>query len=147
MKIQKVVGRVFNNLEVSVKPIHLVSLILFTVALSFVGCTKYSVRDQTVYQTELNQYDNWATAQAKLLKEFVGEICVCDTEGKFTDKRCRDSADYILTVETRHQWHLDMSLYLGGVTEDRPSEELPEIPASSTLCPAPELTPESTGGE
>ena len=110
---------------------------LATVALllGMVGCTKYVVRDTVVYQAELNQYDAWATQQAALLKGFMVDQCACDGEAKFTTKECRDAADFVLTIEARSEWHKAMSLYLAGITEDRPDETPPEIPASSTLCP------------
>ncbi len=111
-------------------------LVCTMLVLALTGCTKYVVRDPAVYQTELNQYDAWATKQAALLKGFVGLHCTCDS-GKFTTKRCADSADFILTIEARHEWHKAMSLHLAGITEDRPPKVPPKIPASSTLCPAP----------
>lgn len=106
--------------------------------LGLVGCTKYIVRDTTVYQTELNQYDAWATKQAALLKGFVAAHCTCDAEKKFSTPECTQSADFILTVEARSAWHKEMSLFLAGISETRPSETPPEIPANSTLCPASE---------
>lgn len=105
-------------------------------ATAFTGCTKYVVRDQTVYQTELNQYDAWATKQAALLKGFMATSCTCDADKKFTTKECADAADFVLTIEARHEWHKAMSLYLAGITDDRPDKTPPEIPPSSTLCPA-----------
>jgi predicted lipase len=100
------------------------------------GCTKYIVRDQTVYQTELNQYDAWATKQASLLKGFVQAHCVCNDAKEFTTPECVQSADFILTIEARHEWHKAMSLHLAGLTKERPSQDPPAIPANSTLCPA-----------
>jgi len=117
---------------------HLILLLAtLMLVLGIEGCTKYVVRDTAVYQTELNQYDSWATKQAGLLKQGMTrtEFCTC-TEGKFTDKWCSDSADFILTIESRAAWHKAMSLYLAGVTEERPPEAPPAIPPSSSLCPA-----------
>jgi hypothetical protein len=116
------------------------------IALGLLGCTKYVVRDTVVYQTELNQYDAWATKQAALLKGFVSAHCTCDA-GKFTTPECAQSADFILTVEARASWHKDMSLFLAGIVEKRPSENPPEIPASSTLCPAAPATPVAPASE
>jgi len=124
------------------------TLLLLT---AMVGCTKYIVRDTTVYQTELNQYDAWATNQAALLKGFMAKDCVCDADKKFTTMVCRESADFVLTIEARAPWHKAMSLYLAGVNDERPGEEPPEIPPSSTLCPgatpAPTPAPAPEGGE
>lgn len=114
------------------------------VVLALAGCTKYVVRDTAVYQTELNQYDAWATKQAALLKGFLSEHCVCDAEKKFTTKPCADAADFVLTIEARAEWHKAMSLFLAGITEDRPPKDPPVIPPSSSLCPA---TPVPNGGE
>lgn len=114
----------------------ILTLLGLFMVLALVGCTKHVVRDKVVYQTELNQYDAWATKQAALLKGFVAEHCTCDAAQKFTTKPCRDSADFILTIEARHEWHKAMSLHLAGITEERPPKDPPEIPASSTLCPA-----------
>lgn len=99
------------------------------------GCTKYVVRDQTVYQTELNQYDAWATKQAELLKGFVAAHCTCNEAQEFTTAECKASADFILTIEARHEWHKAMSLYLAGITDERPPKDPPAIPENNTLCP------------
>lgn len=111
------------------------TLILVAILLSTACCTKYIVRDTVVYQTELNQYDNWATKQAALLKGFMVQHCTCDASKQFTTQACSQAADYVLTIEARAAWHKAMSLYLAGITETRPSQEPPVIPANSTLCP------------
>lgn len=113
-------------------------LIGFLLATSLTGCTKYIVRDQTVYQAELNQYDAWATQQAALLKGFVAAHCTCNEAKEFTTPECKKAADFILTVGARASWHKEMSLFLAGINEERPSKDPPEIPANSTLCPVSE---------
>lgn len=110
-------------------------LILAALVMGAVGCTQYVVRDTKVYQTELNQYDAWATKQATLLKWFVANHCVCNEAKEFTLPVCVQSADFILTIEARHEWHKAMSLFLAGITEKRPAKVPPEIPLNSTLCP------------
>lgn len=119
--------------------------IVFMLALvGLTGCpNKYVVRDATVYRAELDQYESWSMKQAALLKEFVADHCQCDAAKKFTTKRCADSADFILTVDTRAAWHRAMSLFNAGLVEERPPETPPEIPPSSTLCPA---APAPAGG-
>ena len=112
-------------------------LSILLLALVFTGCTEYIVRDTVVYQTELNQYDAWATTQAALLKGFMATSCTCDAAMKFVDPACAASADFVLTIEARHEWHKAMSLYLAGISDTRPPKVPPVIPASSTLCPAP----------
>ena len=118
-------------------------------AVAFGGCTKYVVRDPVVYQTELNQYDAWATKQAELLRGFVTDHCVC-TDGKFTDKRCGKAADFILTVETRAAPNKERMLILAGIKEGELEETPPAIPLNSTLCLPTSETPEAPkteGGE
>jgi len=110
-------------------------LVLMVVLFGTTYCTKYIVRDTVTYQAELNQYDNWATKQAALLKGFMVLNCTCDANKQFTTPACRQAADYVLTIEARAAWHKAMSLYLAGITETRPSQEPPVIPESNTLCP------------
>ena len=110
-------------------------LLLFTAVLMLTGCPKHIVRDATVYQAELDQYDNWATSQAELLRGFMAEQCECSDTGEFTTQVCADAADYVLTIEARAEWHKAMSLYNAGLTDEKPADTPPEIPASDTLCP------------
>jgi len=109
-------------------------LILGILSATVAGCTRYVVRDTEVYQAELNQYDAWATKQASLLKGFVTDTCLCAGD-EFTTAECREAADFILTVEARAPWHKAMSLFLAGINDERPHQDPPKIPASSTLCP------------
>lgn len=117
-------------------------LLAASVAVGLLGCGSSAVRDAVVYQMELDQYESWATRQAALLKDFVKAHCSCNEASEFTTKLCADSADFILTVEARAPWHRAMSLFNAGLSEERPAKVPPEIPASSTLCPA----PASSGG-
>jgi len=112
------------------------SLITIALVLGLFGCTKYVVRDTTTYQVELNQYDNWATKQAALLKGFVKAQCTCDEIRKFTTLECQQAAGYILTIEARAAWHKEMSLYLAGIKEERPAKDPPIIQDNGVLCPA-----------
>ncbi len=104
-----------------------------------VGCAHRSViRDSRVYQAELDQYDNWAVQQAKYLRGFIEEHCGCesDAEGpQFSDPECEKAADFVLTIEARHDWHKQMSLWNAGLIEEEPSEQPPEI--SALMCPLP----------
>lgn len=110
-------------------------LFLIAALLCLGGCTKHIVRDAKVYRAELAQYDAWATRQANLIKGFMPRVCTCDATMEFTTKECRDAADFVLTIQTRSEWHRLMSLYLAGINEDRPPKDPPPIPASRTLCP------------
>ena len=97
-------------------------LLLFTAVLMLTGCPKHIVRDATVYQAEL-------------LRGFMAEQCECSDTGEFTTQVCADAADYVLTIEARAEWHKAMSLYNAGLTDEKPADTPPEIPASDTLCP------------
>ncbi len=104
-------------------------------SLLLVACDQHVVRDTEVYKTELNLYNSWATHQAELLRKFVTAHCTCTEAGTFIEKDCEVSADWLLTVEARHEWHKGMSLYNAGLLEERPAKEPPVIPLST--CPLP----------
>jgi len=107
-------------------------------ALLLAGCGSHVVRDPVVYKAEIRQWDNWAVKQAGLLKSFMAIACACDAKGVFTTDACVMAADYVLTVEARHEWHQQMALHLGGLVKERPSKVPPAIPESKTLCPVKE---------
>lgn len=109
-------------------------IFLILIVAGLPSCTKHIVREAVVYQAELDMYTSWATKQAALLKGFVTTHCSCDAVGTFTTLPCRQSADFVLTVEARAAWHREMSLFLAGLVEKRPAETPPPIPASNTLC-------------
>lgn len=99
------------------------------------GCPHKTVlRDAEVYRTEIAQYDSWATQQASYLRKFITEHCECDAAGGYADADCSKAADFVLVVEARHAWHLNMSLYNASLLDTRPGE-LPVIPPLS--CPLP----------
>ena len=120
---------------------HLIAS-LVGVVLLLVGCAHDQVvRDAGVYQAELDQYDRWAVHQAEMLRDFVASDCPCDGD-QFAEARCRDAADWLLTVEARHAWHRDMAWFNAGVSELRPATVPPPIPPSTcplTAPPAPEV--------
>lgn len=105
------------------------------VCVLLVGCGHSRVvRDADVYQAEIDQYDRWAVRQAALLRDFVSSECAC-VDGRFEAPRCSDAADWLLTVETRHAWHRQMSLFNAGLLDERPPARPPNIPPSR--CPLP----------
>ena len=113
--------------------------LIIVAAVLFAGCAHRSViRDSNVYQAELNQYDNWATQQAKYLRGFIEEHCQCESEAEgpqFDDAECEKAADYVLTIEARHAWHKAMSLWNAGLIEEEPAETPPAI--APLTCPLP----------
>jgi hypothetical protein len=100
------------------------------------GCPKKDViRNLEVYQAEVKQWDTWAVKQASYLRSFV-EGCACDSEGpQFVEYRCEEAADWLLTVESRHEWHRQMALFNAYLIDEEPSASPPEIPPST--CPLP----------
>jgi hypothetical protein len=112
--------------------------VLFVVALvvmALSGCHKHAIRDVQVYNAELTMWNTWATKLAGLTVGFMALSCACDESGKFTTTECAEAADFVLTVQARHAWHMQMALYNGGITDQRPDKALPQIPPSKTLCP------------
>lgn len=104
---------------------------LFTLLLT--GCfKKVIVRDSQVYKAEINQWDNWATKQAELMKGFLGTSCTCKNEKEFNEKECNLAADYILTIEARSEWHKQKALSLAELAE-KPADSPPSIP--EITCP------------
>lgn len=116
---------------------NLVLLLLITTT----GCgTKVILRDTNVYKAELDQYHRWATAQSGYLRDFIAEHCECesDAEGpQFSDPKCEEAADYVLTIEARADWHHQMSLWNAGLLPDdkEPAKNPPSI--APLTCPLP----------
>ena len=114
------------------------NMLMLVGTLFLMGCPhKTILRDAEVYRTEIAQYDSWATQQAAYLRKFITEHCECDEAGGFKDADCSKAADFVLVIEARHAWHLNMSLYNASLTDERPGE-LPKIPALA--CPLPGLS-------
>lgn len=111
------------------------NLLILMGATFLMGCPHKTVlRDAEVYRTEIAQYDSWATQQAAYLRGFITEHCECDEAGNFKDDDCSKAADFVLVIEARHEWHLNMSLYNASLLDERPGE----LPAILPLtCPLP----------
>jgi hypothetical protein len=118
------------------------------------GCgPKAILRDANVYKAELDQYHKWATVQASHLRGFVTDHCECqsDADGpQFSDPKCEEAADYVLTVEARADWHRQMSLWNAGMLkpDQEPAKVPPDIapltcPLESDLSDLPEMTDEA----
>lgn len=121
------------------------NLLLLVVTVLLSGCAHKTVlRDAEVYRTEIAQYDSWATQQAAYLRKFITAHCACNGT-EFADQDCSRAADFVLTIEARHAWHLDMSLYNASLLDKRPGD-LPKI--ADLTCPLPPApAAESNGGE
>jgi len=128
--------------------------LFFPFLILFMGCgTKVILRDTNVYTAELDQYHKWATVQAAHLRTFIEEHCECesDAEGpQFSDPKCEEAADYVLTIEARADWHKQMSLWNAGLSkpDQEPAKTPPDIapltcPLESDLSDLPEMTDEA----
>lgn len=96
-----------------------------------------SIREEATYRSELALYDSWATQQASILRKMVGIHCPCE-KGGFTTLLCSDAGDYVLTIEARHKWHMQMTYYIAGLSEKRPPQSPPIIP--KLTCPLMEVS-------
>ena len=98
------------------------------------SCNESIIRDQVVYETELNFFEKAAMDQAALLEGWVKESCTC-SEGEFSSKQCRESAEAVVVVRARIPWHKAMSRYNAGIDDTAPEAEPPAVPDARTLCP------------
>ncbi len=108
-------------------------------SLGLVSCGS-SIKDVPAYKAELSLYDTWAYQQAKIIRKFIARGCPCILgQNSFESDKCSLAADYVLTVEARHEWHMQMTYYNAGLSDSRPSATPPVIPPLT--CPLPEETP------
>lgn len=100
-------------------------------------CNQSVVRDKAVYETELNFWEQASVQTADALAGFIAISCTCDADKKFTTEECEKAAKKVLVVRTRVPYHHQMALFNAGLLpkENRPPEEPPEVPPTSTLCP------------
>lgn len=134
-------------------------LVLFILALGVLpACKKpiVSIRNPNVYANEID-YNNMVQNQAVgHLRYWLEDNCSCDSAGMWQGdhaEACEKTAKHILVVETRQPWYTALMEYNGSLSEERPAEDGPEIPETSTLCvqaepAAPEAsTPETESPE
>lgn len=124
----------------------ILTLLAVATATLLVACPKQGsvLRDSATYQAELDQYDTWAVQQAKYLRGFIEEHCECESEAEgpqFSDPECEKAADFVLTIEARHEWHKNMSLWNASLLEEEPAAVPPDI--APLMCPLPAAPGES----
>lgn len=103
-----------------------------------IGCKEVAIRDAKVYSAELEFVDAASDEQVVRGKAIIAAECECETAMGilgFTTSECNDLAETVLTVESRMKYHTSFMRYLGGLSEDRPAEDPPEVPETNTLCP------------
>lgn len=106
---------------------------LFFSSIILHGCGGVSVRERDVYEAEISFIEAASEEQSMRGIELIAEQCECDEDG-FTTQECRDLAETILVVQTRMPYHIGFMRFLGGISEERPEKDPPEVPDSSALC-------------
>jgi hypothetical protein len=112
---------------------------LLSMAVFCSGCNKTSVRDAKVYNEELNFFDAASEEVVERGKKVIALNCKCSNVSgniSFTTKECKDFADTLLVLEARVNYHTDMMRFNGGLIDNRPPKNPPDIPVSNTLCPS-----------
>lgn len=102
------------------------------------GCKKVVLRDATTYKNEVYLLQMTIEQDTELLREHIADgSCSCDEEGNWNNEVCETSALNVLVMERRLQWHVDMMMYLGGLSEEDPGEEPPVSEDEvASLCPS-----------
>lgn len=104
--------------------------------LAATGCKRAFVRDPETYKAEIAFLQMGLEQDTELLAEHLADgSCVC-VDGEWATPLCEDTALNILVVRNRLEWHVAMMMYLGNLSKKRPPEDPPEVPETSTLCPA-----------
>lgn len=110
-------------------------LLALILLLSFnISCHDQIVRDKNTYIAEVNLMEQFSVQQANLLAEFIQLNCRCE-DNRFIDDQCTRAANTVLLVRKRIQWHKDMMLFNGGITDLRPTTTPPLVPPAQELCP------------
>jgi len=116
------------------------------VALLVVACVKHVVREQSVYKAEIDFFSAATGEAVEKGEAMLAEFCKCE-DGQWSDLACAEMAETVVVLKARMGYHTDFMLYLGGLTVTGPSEDPPEIPEASSLCPVtPEAIPIRDGG-
>lgn len=98
------------------------------------GCSGI-LRDEVTYTAEVGFMGSASLQEAESIILLVGTYCRCDATGKFTTSDCAKAANRALVVQSRIPWHTAMMMYNARLATERPGEEPPVVPATSSLCP------------
>jgi len=110
-------------------------LMLALPVLMAMACGGSVVRDEMVYKTELNFWEQASVQTADALVGFIGKFCTCDADKNFVTDACEEAAKKALVVKARVPYHKAMALYNAGLLKVRPPKTPPVVPETSTLCP------------
>lgn len=116
----------------------LVISIMVYLAIASIGCQgKIVVRDAKVYKAELEFFDAASREVSERAQAIIDLKCECEevagTKG-FITRECQQLAETILVLKARMGYHTNMMRHLGGLIEERPPKDPPEVPEPSTLC-------------
>lgn len=123
-------------------------LVLAVLSLSLgAGCS--TIRDATVYTSEIQFVDMSVRREAPAVRRLLTTSCTCSeavvwtstVEGVSTEE-CEAAADWYRTYVGRWAWHISMMRYNGSVISTDPGAA-PEI---VTTCELPEAPVEVTSG-
>ena len=109
------------------------------------GCAgKYVVRNADTMRANIAFTNQLVQQSQSALESMISRQCSCDSEGKWVrpdssgamvdDQTCNQAAEIVVVTRARWTWHTEMTMFLNGFTEERPSAKPPEIPANSVLC-------------
>lgn len=123
----------------------LLLMLLIPLSFSFVGCAgKQVCRKPDVYKMENQAFRRFIKEPTDLTKRFIAEHCSCTTGGPDNDwvdrntgdssSLCKDAAKAVQVLEARAYAHLDMSLHIVGLLDQKPNLQAP-IPPDYLLCP------------
>lgn len=108
-------------------------------ALSFTACKRnVTVRDAKVYKAQAKYMKTVSDQQAEALETFINAHCKCTGDAdapKWSSVECEEAAEILVIQRATVQYRFDMMMYLGSLSEERPSEEVPEIPPNTSVCP------------
>jgi len=111
-------------------------LLLPAILVASTGCKKPGVvlRDPEVYRAEVEFLQITIEQDTELLVEHISDgSCSCE-DGEWNNEVCETSALNVVVMQARLQWHVDMMMFLGNLSQENPGDE-PEVPDPSTLCP------------
>lgn len=119
------------------KQIPFLTVLLAT--LCIVGCKRQVVvRDAAVYKNQTKFLQAVADQEADALESLIAKNCTCEGDAdalEWSTPECEQAAEVLVIERATVQYRVDMMLYLGGLIEERPSKDAPEIPENTTACP------------
>jgi hypothetical protein len=90
------------------------------------GCSKYIFREREVYEAELGLYEHFGRDGASSLYALIHAHCTCEA-GQWVGRDCRQADERAALLERRMPWHLAMSAYNAGLTDDAPAAVPPAL--------------------